>query len=128
MGQKLKILVDSDILIKTYRGNRLYKDALDSQAGNLAVSMITYYELMFGLKTKQRIIDLNKQMKAYTLIHISEPVSVKALELLKKYSVKHQLKLADALIASTALETGCKLFTDNIKDFEFIKDLLFHKF
>jgi predicted nucleic acid-binding protein len=86
MGQKPQILVDTDILIKVYRGHSLHKASLDKQTGNLAISAITYFELFFGVKTRRRIIDLSKQMRAYHLIHLSEAISVKTLEILNKYT------------------------------------------
>lgn len=63
MGQKPQILVDTDILIKVYRGHAFHKVSLDKEENNLAISSVTYLELLFDLKTRSRIIDLNKQMR-----------------------------------------------------------------
>ncbi len=65
MGQKRKLLVDTDILIKVYRGHTSHRTVLNKEKNNLSVSSVTYLELLYGLKTRRRIIDLNKQMKAY---------------------------------------------------------------
>ena len=81
MGQKPQILVDTDILIKVFRGDKKKKKILDTNKGKLAVSIITYFELLAGLKTKHRIIDLNKQMRAYVVIHLSEAISQKAFSI-----------------------------------------------
>jgi predicted nucleic acid-binding protein len=83
MGQKPQILVDTDILIKVYRGDALRKASLDEEENNLTVSVVTYIELLFGLKTRSRIIDLNKQIRIYQLVHISESISAKAIEIVK---------------------------------------------
>jgi predicted nucleic acid-binding protein len=123
MGQKPQILGDTDILIKVYRGHVFHKKSLDNEENNLAILCVTYLELLFGLKTKSRVIDLNKQMRAYQLIHISETISIKALQIVYKYATSVSVKTADALIAATAMVKNLKLFTDNKHDFDFIKGL-----
>jgi predicted nucleic acid-binding protein len=127
MGQKPQILVDTDILIKVYRGNVFHKKTLDKEENNLAISSVTYLELLFGLKTRSRIIDLNKQMRAYKLIHISEAISIKALEIVSKYTISNSIKTADSLIAAIALINNLNLFTDNTHDFDFIQGLQLYK-
>jgi tRNA(fMet)-specific endonuclease VapC len=80
-----------------------------------------------GLKTRQRIIDLNKQMKAYNIIHLSENISLKSLSIFQKYLTAKNISLPDALIASTAIINGLELLTDNHKDFIFIKEIKLFK-
>ncbi len=123
MGQKPQVLVDTDILIKVFRGDASHKAKLDQEEDHLAISSVTYLELLFGLRTKIRVIDLRKQMRVYTLIHISEIISVKALEIVYKYTTSTSVKTADALIAATAMANGLKLYTDSKQDFDFIKGL-----
>lgn len=120
MGQKPQILVDTDIIIKAIRGNKQFQFFLLNNE-NLSISMITYLELSSGLKTRQRLIDLNKQIKAYTVYYLNEAISKIALKLIQKYTITNHLFPQDALIAATALHFRISLFTDNKKDFEFIK-------
>ena len=61
MEQKPQILVDTDILIKVFRGDSKKRKLLDANKGKLAISIVTYLELLGGLKTKQRIIDLTNK-------------------------------------------------------------------
>jgi hypothetical protein len=123
MAQAGKILVDTDILIKVYRGDSKLRKILDSNQNNLAVSVITWFELMGGLKTRQRIIDLNKQMKAFTVIHLSEKISIKSLSLYQKYLRNKKIGLPDALIAATAIIHNLELLTDNRQDYDFINEM-----
>lgn len=127
MGQKPQILVDTDILIKVYRGHSSHKSELDKIQGNIAVSSITYLELLFGLKTRRRIIDLHKQMRSYHLVHLPELISVKAMDILNKYGTSNAIKPADSLIAATSLVTNMALFTNNKQDFDFIEGISFYK-
>jgi len=123
MGQKPQILVDTDILIKLFRGDKKIKKILDTHKGKIAVSIVTYFELLTGLKTKQRIIDLNKQMRAYEVVHLSEAISKKSFLIFQKYITIHHLFPADILIAATAIENELYLLTSNVQDFVFIKEL-----
>lgn len=127
MGQKPQILIDTDILIKVFRGNGFHKSILDKEVKNLAISSVTYIELLSGLKTRSRIIELNKQMRAYQLIHISETISIKSLEIVVKYTSSNSIRIADSLIAATAIVNNLRLFTDNKKDYDFIKGLRFYQ-
>ena len=127
MGQKPQILIDTDILIKVFRGNGFHKAILDKEVKNLAISSVTYIELLSGLKTRSRIIELNKQMRAYQLIHISETISIKSLEIVVKYTSSNSIRIADSLIAATAIVNNLRLFTDNKKDYDFIKGLRFYQ-
>ena len=127
MAKTKQILVDTDVLIKVFRGDAEKKKILDDNKGWLSVSVITYFELLSGLKTRQRIIDLNKQMKAYNLIHLSEKISIKSLALYQKYLTSNNLGLPDAMIAATAIIHDFVILTDNQKDFKFIKELSLFK-
>lgn len=123
MGKKPLILIDTNIIIRVFRGAKELKPILDSFEDEIAISVITYMELLYGAKTKSRIIDLNKQMKAYEVFHLNESISERALSLFLSYNIKHTIGTADALIAATALHYQLPLFTYNKKDFNFIKGL-----
>ncbi|MGZ8538960.1 MAG: PIN domain-containing protein [Flavisolibacter sp.] len=127
MGQNRQILIDTDILIKVYRGNRFHKTILDQQVNNLATSSVTYIELLSGLKTRNSIIDLNKQMKACKLIHISETKSIKSLGIVVKYTSPNSIKIADSLIGASEIVNNLRLFTDNKKNYDFIKERRFYR-
>jgi len=57
------------------------------------------------------------------IIPMNEEIAGLSTELLKKYVLSHKLHFADAMIASTAIYYNLPLFTLNIKDFRFIKNL-----
>lgn len=123
MGQKPQISIDTDILIKVFRGDKRKKKILDDNSGKIAVSIITCFERPSGLKIKQRIINLNQKIKAYDVIHLYEAISRKAFKIFQKYIAVNNLAPADALAVSTAITTGLQFVTDNNKDFNFIKKL-----
>jgi len=62
------------------------------------------------------------------LLHVDQPISETALELLETYSLSHNLTVPDAFIAATALANELELFTLNIKDFKPIAGLRLYEF
>lgn len=125
MGAKKVVLVDTDIFIKVFRGDEEHKRHLDALAGRIAISAVTYLELFQGANTKKRKFGLEKQLKAYQVIHLNETISVGAISLAKKYLPQKRLLPPDCLIAATALHFQVELFTDNKQDFDFIEGLRF---
>jgi hypothetical protein len=83
-------------------------------------------ELFYGAFNKREVALIKKHTSSLSLLHITEDVSQKAVELIEKYGKSHNLALADALIAATAMVTDLKLLTYNLKDFRFISGLKLH--
>ena len=126
MDKKQIIIVDTDIIIKAFRGNKELEDELRSIKSNVVISAITAFELYQGVQSPRRVIELNKQLKVFSIVHLNEQISQKALSLFKTYKSRETLLVGDTLIAATALLNNYKLFTDNKKDFSFIKELRFY--
>ena len=127
MAKRLRILVDTDIIIKIYRGDREKYKIIASLQDNLAISAITALELMVGAKTKKKQAEVSKTIKAYSFFDLNPLISLRALTLIKKYGVKHTIGIGDALIAATAIENNIPLYTDNVSDYDFIKELELYK-
>jgi predicted nucleic acid-binding protein len=126
LGKKPKVLIDTDILIGMFRGNVQFRDAIIALNDEIAISHVTVLELYAGCKTKSRIIDLAKQLKAYKILPITEEISNKTIEIVRTYTPKQRVTLGDAFIASTAPTNNLQLFTANKKDFEKIKGIVFY--
>jgi len=122
-----KILVDTDIIIKSYRGNITIFKELQSIKRSFAVSVITAFELLNGANNVKQLISTRKELKAYTILHFDNEISVLALQLFSKYSIKRKLQIPDLLIASTALYHNLLVYTDNKKHYDFIEGLKFYK-
>ena len=127
MAKSSRILVDTDIIIKVYRGDKEKHKTLTPIQDNLAISVITALELMAGAKNKKRQIEVSKTIKAYFFFDITAAIGARAFTLVKKYGLMHTIGIADALIAATAIENKLQLYTDNVSDYEFIKELKFYK-
>ncbi len=118
-------ICDTCVLIDYLRGKNEVRQKLqqDKERG-LGMSSVTYMELMVGALNKREVGIIKKAFLNFEVVEISESISVKAKNLIEKYTKSHGLLIPDALIAATALELGSPLYTNNIKDFQFIPGLI----
>ena len=69
-----KILVDTDIIIKSYRGNTsIYKQLLAIKE-KFAISVVTAFELLNGANNIKQLAS-KKELKAYTILHFDSKIS-----------------------------------------------------
>ncbi|MBP9886394.1 MAG: type II toxin-antitoxin system VapC family toxin [Leptospiraceae bacterium] len=129
MEKKILILCDTDIIIEFLKGRQNLKEKF-SEIGyeNIHISAITLMELYVGAFNKKEIKNIIKALSKLKVVHLSESISVRSLELIEKYTKSHGLGLPDSIIASTAIEHQMALFTSNTKDFKFISTLELYKF
>ncbi len=116
------ILVDSDVFIRIFKGD----DALEEQvlSLNAAVNTIIYLELIQGAtKSRAEIQEIEEYLLQFEVVHLDKNICTQTIRLVRQYGNSHNLRLADAFIAATALENSLELFTYNVKDFEFISGL-----
>ncbi len=118
-------IVDSDILIEASRGKSEAIDCLMrlEKTSKLAISVVTQLELTVGCRDKIELRDLEKFLKRYEILKITDQISDKAVEVVKRYYLSHGLLIPDGLIAATALIYDEPLISKNQRDFRFIKDL-----
>ena len=83
------------------------------------LSSLTFMELLQGCRNQEEA----RQVKAFfsenvsLVIHPDEVISRRAIALLEQHAFPHGLRVVDALIAATALETACSLATANVKHY-----------
>jgi predicted nucleic acid-binding protein len=70
-------------------------------------------------------LDQSQQRHPQTKKIIDEKISRQAFNLLNKYNLEFGLLIPDCFIASTSLSSGFELFTYDVKDYQFIKNLKF---
>ena len=118
------MLVDTDVFIWYMKGNRKAYNIIESDI-NINLSVITYMELIQGIRNKKELNILRKALKAWNakVIYITEEISVKAMFYIEQHYLSHSLQLADALIAATAVSNGLVLLTGNDKHYKMIKNL-----
>lgn len=120
-----KYLVDTNILI--YHTNGIEKAtsfiAKLIKYENLNISVITKIEFLgWNQHTSEGYSKCKKLMELCNIIYIDDDTAEIAIDI-KRYG---KIRLGDALIAATAIKNGLSLVTNNISDFEKLKDLSIH--
>ena len=122
------IIVDSCVLIKAFRKDAIAINDLKEIADCTAYSVITQLELLIGANTPQKKEAVNKVFESYYGIPLNPSISVKAIEIMRKYvNGQRIVSVPDCLIAATSITTGYPLLTYNKKDFDFIEGINFYK-
>ena len=75
MAENLKVIIDTDILIKAYRGDSIKIKNLKLLKGSYCISVISAVELIAGSKNIKQYASLNKVLKVYPIIHLDEGIS-----------------------------------------------------
>lgn len=121
-----KVIVDTDVLIWYLRGSDKARRFLQLMPyRQRALSSLTFMELLQGCRNQDEI----RQVKAFIsdnisfIIHPDEIISRRAIALLEQHAFSHGLRVVDALIAATTLETDSSLATGNMKHYRVIARL-----
>jgi hypothetical protein len=123
------MLVDTDVLIWYMRGNRKALLAIDKLT-DFSVSVITYLELVQGLRNKAELNTLKNflQSRSVSVLHITDSISAHAMFLVEQHHFGHALVLSDAFIAATAVNRGLPLLTATTKHYRMVKNLILRRF
>lgn len=118
------ILCDTDVLIEFYKGNPATVQELQviGQA-NIAVSVITKAELLYGAKDKKEFALIDSNLSQCACYQVTAEISGLFVQLMRDYALSHRPKIPDMLIAATAISQGLDLYTLNTRDFRFIGGL-----
>jgi len=122
-------MVDTDVIIWHMRGNEHARQSLYGLESP-AISIVTQMELVQGLRHKQEQIALHRflDLLGFDVFPISEVISQRALFLMEEWRLSHQMLIADALIAATAIEHGRSLLSGNSKHYRFLESLKLESF
>lgn len=123
------MLIDTDVIIWYMRGNSNAFKAIEKYKG-FTISVVTYMELVQGMRNKKELALLRKALKSWNtkIIYITEEISSKAMFYVEQRYLSHSVQLADALIGATAVSHGISLLTSNDKHYKIIKEIKLSKF
>lgn len=108
----MKALLDTNILIDYLNGIPAARKELNHYETR-AISIVTWMEVMCG--GEPELADTTRAfLGRFTVISISEAIAERAVNLRRE----RNLKLPDAIILATAVESGLTLVTRNTKDFD----------
>jgi predicted nucleic acid-binding protein len=121
-----KVIFDTDVLVWYLRGFDKARRFIENVPHERrALSSLTFMELLQGCRNQQE----GRQVKAFIsenislVIHPDEIISRRAIALLEHHAFFHGLRVVDAVIAASALETASSLATANVKHYRVIAPL-----
>ncbi len=123
------MIIDTDVIIWYMRGNEKAYKAIEN-AGNFFISVVTYMELVQGMRNKKELNILRKAIHSWNakILYISEDISSKSMFFVEQHFLSHSLQIADALIGATAVTYGLPILTGNGKHYKIIKDIQLKRF
>jgi len=118
------VFIDTNIVIDYIkdRDNEeliLFIDAFDTVYINEVVIM----ELYQGARDKRELNYIKKKIMKFEVLKMDQDIITLAREILEKYTLSHNTKIMDALIASTVIMYNIDLYTFNKKDFKYLKQV-----
>lgn len=116
--------VDTDVLIWYLRGNEKARDVVENNPG-FSISVVTYMELVQGMRNQRELKELRRALRDWKveIQYIDEEISSKAMFLVERHFLSDSMRLADALIASTALTNGISILTANDKHYKVVNQV-----
>ncbi|MCL1933329.1 MAG: type II toxin-antitoxin system VapC family toxin [Candidatus Azobacteroides sp.] len=123
---KETILIDTSLFIDYYRKQKKESTVLVklSEKYNFAISVITKFELLVGVLTKEQYTFWNNIFNDLTVFPIVDKEVERSAEIVKYLRKNNKMiGLQDILIAATAIENNLGMATLNHKDFVRIPDL-----
>lgn len=123
------MLIDTDVLIWLLRGEASARRTVSSLI-EPALSVVTWMELVQGMRDKRELQLLRRTTREqrWRILPLDEAIGHRAALYVESYSLSHGIKLADALIAASAVENAMPLLTGNARHFKVIPELELHRY
>ena len=128
-AQSAGMLVDTDVLIWFLRGQLSARRAVEN-CDSVDLSAVTYMELAQGARDKEelRLLRHTIRLNGWRVLPLTEEISHRATMYIENYALSHGLRLADALIAASAVQYGAALMTANTRHYECVRDIALERY
>lgn len=123
------MLIDTDVLIWFLRGRSSAREAL-AQCRPVELSAVTYMELVLGVRDKNELRMLRRTIRLndWRILPLTEDVSHRATLYVEGYARSDGLRVGDALIAASAVQSGAALMTANSRYYKCIPDIVLEQY
>lgn len=108
----MTLLLDSNVLIDVLRGERQALEWLEGQAEGLAISVISWIEVLVGCEGDEAD-RVRTWLEMFRQLGLDQAVAAEAVVCRREFG----MRLPDAVILATARCHGMRLVTRNTKDF-----------
>ena len=123
------MLIDTDVLIWFLRGRRSARVAI-AECPSVELSAVNYMELVQGVRDKEELRMLRRtiRLNEWRVLPVTEDICYRATMYVENYSLSDGVRLADALIAASAVQAGLVLLTANSRHYRCIPDLALEQY
>ena len=123
------MLIDTDVLIWFLRGRSSAREAL-ARCRPVELSAVTYMELVQGVRDKNELRMLRRTIRLndWRILPLTEDISHRATMYVEGYALSDGLRVADALIAASAVQSGAALMTANSRHYKCIPDIVLEQY
>jgi len=118
------VFIDTNIVIDYIkdRDNKELISFIDS-FDTVYINEVVIMELYQGARDKRELNYIKKKIMKFEVLKMNQEIITLAREILEKYTLSHNTKIMDALIASTVIMYNIDLYTFNKKDFKYLKQI-----
>ena len=118
------MLVDTDVLIWFLRGRNSALDAI-RRCSSVELCAASYMELVQGVhdKSELRMLLRTIRINGWRILPLTESISHRATLYVESYALSDGMRVADALIAASAVQSGAALMTANVRHYTYIPDI-----
>jgi predicted nucleic acid-binding protein len=110
-------LVDTDVWIDFLRGVSQAVHFVDQLPDVVCISAISVAELYAGVREGKERVSLEDLLTALKILPLDDISATHGGLIRRDFGKSHDVGLSDALIAATALQHDCQLFTLNVKHY-----------
>lgn len=109
-------IVDTTVILHYFRRSVSAQAWVDSQSARLALTSITWLEVMEGVSSKANQRESKRILDRFELLYLTAVDQHWAMERLERFQFSHHIGMDDCLIASVAHRLQVPLYTHNLKD------------
>ena len=115
-------IVDSTVIVHLFRRNPSVLTWYASLSQPLAVTPITWMEIMYGAAGKSGQAKCKAILDEFTMEYLTRADMDWAMQQLERYRLSHGVEMNDCLIASAAHRLQVPLYTHNLRDMRVLLD------
>ena len=118
------VFIDTNIVIEYIkkRDNEKIIEFVDS-FDRVYINDVIIMELYQGARDKKELNYIKKKIMKFEVLKMNQEIISLAREILDRYTLSHNTKIMDALIASTVIMYNIDLYTFNKKDFRYLEQV-----
>lgn len=123
------MLFDTDVLIWVLRGDRQAAACVDGCKDRF-ISIVSLMELLQGARDRQEVRLIKDFLRdfGFRTVPLSENIGHRAVIYVEQYALRSGLRVADALVAATSVESDVPLLSGDSRHYRAIAGLDFVAF